>query len=116
MNAREIQLPLRSDPVPLPRALLTFPVDQTRTDPKPDLMFRQHPGGMTALAATYHVWSYVSSPLGYRSTWLAVPQSDSAQSNRAAGTRLAVGPNWNSSRVATIAGRPGRARVGAVAF
>jgi hypothetical protein len=40
MNAREKQLPLKNDPVPLPRALLkSFSVDHTGTDPKPDLMF-----------------------------------------------------------------------------
>ncbi len=44
------------------------------------------------------------------------PQSARAHSSSDAGTRLAVGPKWSSSRVATTEGLPGSARIGAVAF
>src|SRR6202034_2156685 len=73
MNAREIQLPLRSDPVPLPRALLYRYVSTTGANPKPDLMYtRQFPVERQDRATIYRSCHSCQGSLGKKTLQLSM--------------------------------------------
>ena len=69
MNAREKQLPLRNDPVPLPRSPSNVQLPATKTDPKPDLMSCLH----TTVA-------YRHTPLIHETITVVNPSSGAAPS------------------------------------
>jgi len=64
MNAREMQLPLRSDPVPLPRSPSNVQLPATQTDPKPDLMFARRTFDSPGTEYYKQYTTPLSSPLG----------------------------------------------------